>query len=108
MALGGKRPGSGRKKRVDEEWSRKICIKSVEKLYGSVEAGIEHVLNGKDEKIKLFIWQHIMGVPETITKVKHSDNQGNKLEGGIINEKGIVTIEVVRTVHNKDVIVGGD
>jgi len=100
---GGVRPGSGRKKRVDEEWSRMICIKAVTAKYGSVEAGIEAILEGEEEKLKAIIWHHILGVPETKAKVKLSDSDGNKLENGIINDKGVIVVEVVRTVHNKDV-----
>jgi hypothetical protein len=102
---GGAQPGAGRKKRVDEEWSRKMCIAGLIKKYGSIEEGIETVLSEfGDSKVKLLIWQHVLGVPETISKVKLSDSKGNKLEGGLT--PGIITVNVVRTVHNKDVVVG--
>lgn len=103
---GGAQPGAGRKKRVDEEWARKTCIAAIEKLYGSVEEGIEHVLSSNDDKIKLFIWEHVLGIPETKTKVKLSDNKGGKLDSGLLGTK--LVVEVVRTIHNKDVDVNAD
>src|SRR3990172_119497 len=101
---GGPQPGAGRKKRVDEEWSRKMCMEGVVKLYGSIEAGIEAILKSiGDDKVKILIWQHILGVPETVVKQKHSDHKGNKLENGL--GVGVITVNVVRTIHNKDVPV---
>lgn len=103
---GGAQPGAGRKKKVDEEFARKIVMKAIIKKWGSLEAGVEAVMAGNDEKIKLFMWQHAFGVPEVKQKVKLSDSEGDKLQPGVI-DGNILRVEVVRTVHNKDVQVNG-
>ena len=99
---GGAQPGAGRKRKVDEEWARKVCIDAVVKKYGSLEEGIQQVLSGQDEKIKLLVWTHILGQPEQAQKVKLSNSKGGELKDGVLNAKSIV-VEVVRTVHNNTV-----
>jgi hypothetical protein len=103
---GGAQPGAGRPKRVDEEFARKTCIAGIVAKYGSIEKGIEDILSGRDERLKLFIWQHVLGIPEATTKVKLSDNKGGKLPSNPLNG-GVITVEVVRTVHNKDIPADG-
>lgn len=97
---GGKRPGAGRKRKVDEEWARNICIDAVINKFGSVEEGIAIILAGKEERLKLFVWTHILGNVETTSKVKLAGHKGEKLDNPMGGGKLI--IEVVRTVHNKD------
>jgi len=92
----------GRPRRVDEEWARKVCIDAVVKKYGTLEEGIAAILEGKEERLKLLVWTHILGQPETQQKVKLSDHKGGELKDGILGAKTVV-IEVVRTVHNENV-----
>src|SRR6185503_9752351 len=98
---GGAMPGAGRKKKVDEEKAQRMCAQAVINVYGSIEGGIETLLKGSDEKLKLFVWQHILGNPETKSKVKVSDPNGNPLPTAI-------TVEVVRTIHNKDTEIANE
>lgn len=97
---GGAQPGAGRKRKVDEDWARKVCMDAIILKYGSIEEGIQIILAGKEERLKLFIWTHVLGNTETSSKVKLSDHKGNKLDNPLGGGKLI--IEVVRTVHNKD------
>lgn len=104
---GGRRPGAGRKTKVEEGWARKVCINAIINKFGSIEAGVEAILNGPasfDERLRLFIWQHVLGVPETVQKVKLSDSKGDQLKDGILGG-GKIIVEVVRTEHNKSVSV---
>lgn len=102
MANGGARPGAGRKKRVDEEWARKVCIEAVIAKYETLEKGIEAILASSDERLKLLVWTHILGQPEQAQKVKLSNSKGGELKEGVLNAKTLV-VEVVRTVHNNSV-----
>ena len=102
---GGKISGQGRKRRVDEEFARKICIKGIEAKYGTLEAGVSAIMDGKDEKLKLFVWSHAIGIPATESKVKVSNPDGSQLENPLLTN-GVITVNVVRTIHNKDVKVG--
>lgn len=103
---GGPRRGGGRKRKVDEEWSRSVCINAITAKYGSVEEGIDAILSGTNERLQVIVWQHVLGVPETKGKVKLADSEGNQLQPGILSGDKIV-VEVVRTVYNKDVPVDG-
>lgn len=103
---GGKNPRSGRPRRVDEEFARKVCIKAIIEKYTSLEKGIEAILDSKDEKLKVFVWSHALGIPATESKLKVSNPDGSKIENPLITD-GVITVNVVRTVHNKDIKADG-
>lgn len=96
----------GRPRKVDEQWARRVCMDAIIKKYGSIEAGIEVILSGKEERLKTFIWTHVLGTPPTEQKIKLSNSKGGDLEPGALG--GVLKVEVVRTIHNKDVPVDGN
>lgn len=60
---GGPRPGAGRKPLVDEMRIQKMAVSAVEKIYGSVEAGLESLLLSNSDTLRRFAWEHAVGRP---------------------------------------------
>lgn len=63
MAKGGKREGAGRKPMVAEERTKEICRAAIQGKFGSLEKGIEMLLNSKSDRLKLFVFEHALGKP---------------------------------------------
>ena len=71
MALGGKRPGAGRKPVHDEVHARNICQKAIIKKFGSLEAGIEFLLESNEPSLIKFAFEHAMGKPREKQDIAH-------------------------------------
>lgn len=63
MGVGGKRPGAGRKPKVDEEKVRGLAVSAIEKRFGSVENGFDHLLQTGEASLVKFVWEHAVGKP---------------------------------------------
>lgn len=63
MALGGARPGAGRKPKADEEKIRGLAVSAIEKRFGSIEQGFEHLLGTGEASLIKFVWEHAVGKP---------------------------------------------
>lgn len=60
---GGKRPGAGRKPKVDEEKVRNLAISAIEKRQGSIEEGFQTLLSSNEPSLIKFVWEHAVGKP---------------------------------------------
>lgn len=60
---GGKRDGSGRKPKADEEKVRNLAITAIEKTHGSIEEGFTHLLKSGEASLVKFVWEHAVGKP---------------------------------------------
>jgi hypothetical protein len=60
---GGARPGAGRKPKTDEEKVKNQAIAAIESLYGSVEAGLQTLLNSGESSLIKFVFEHAVGKP---------------------------------------------
>lgn len=63
MAKGGKREGAGRKPVHDEMMAREICQTAIIKKYGSLQAGIEFLLDTNEPTLLKFAFEHAIGKP---------------------------------------------
>lgn len=70
MPKGGRRPGSGRKKLHDEILARDMAISAIEKVYGSIEEGMQALLRSGEQSLIKFVFEHAVGKPKE--KVEHS------------------------------------
>jgi hypothetical protein len=70
MANGGKRPGAGRKPKVDEDKVRGLAIKAIEARHGSVENGLSSLIDSGEPSLIKFVYEHAIGKPKE--KVEHS------------------------------------
>lgn len=71
MAKGGKRPGAGRKKKVDEELVKTLAVKAIRKKFGSEEKGFAHLLESGDSGLVKWVFEHGYGKPKEKVEVKH-------------------------------------
>lgn len=63
MAKGGKREGSGRKSIATEERTKELCRAAIQGKFGSVEKGLEWLLDSKKESLIKFVYEHALGKP---------------------------------------------
>lgn len=63
MALGGARPGAGRKPKADEEKIRGLAVAAIEKRHGSLEEGFGKLLETGEPSLIKFVWEHAVGKP---------------------------------------------
>lgn len=63
MALGGARPGAGRKPKADEEKVRGLAVSAIEKKHGTLEAGFLALLDTQEPALVKFVWEHAVGKP---------------------------------------------
>jgi hypothetical protein len=63
MALGGARPGAGRKPKVDEEKIRGLAVSAIEKKHGDLETGFMKLLESNEPSLIKFVWEHAVGKP---------------------------------------------
>lgn len=63
MALGGARPGAGRKPKVDEEKVRGLAVSAIEKKHGNLENGFIKLLESGEASLIKFVWEHAVGKP---------------------------------------------
>lgn len=66
---GGARPGAGRPPKADEERVRTMAVGAIEKLYGSVEKGMQALLETKEPGLMKFVFEHAVGKPRE--KIDH-------------------------------------
>jgi hypothetical protein len=60
---GGKREGSGRKPKADEEKVRNLAVSAIEKTHGSLEEGFTNLLKSGEASLIKFVWEHAVGKP---------------------------------------------
>jgi hypothetical protein len=60
---GGRREGSGRKPKVDEEKVRGLAVAAIEKKYGGIQEGFEKLLDSNEPSLIKFAWEHAVGKP---------------------------------------------
>lgn len=75
MAHGGKRAGSGRKPKIDEEKVRDLAIAAIVKKYESEEKGFQALLDSGDTGLIKWVFEHAYGKPKEKVEMKH--------EGGV-------------------------
>lgn len=63
MAHGGKREGAGRKSTADEGRTKELCRAAISAKYGSIEKGLEWLLESKRENLIKFVFEHGLGKP---------------------------------------------
>ena len=67
---GGARPGAGRKPVHDEQRATELAKAAIIAKYGSIEKGLQDLLESDEPSLKKFVWEHAMGKPKE--KVEHS------------------------------------
>lgn len=60
---GGKREGSGRKPKADEEKVRNLAIAAIEEKHGTLQAGFVKLLESGEASLIKFVWEHAVGKP---------------------------------------------
>jgi hypothetical protein len=68
---GGKRPGAGRPTKADEDRIRDLCLKAMERIYGSEEKAFEYIADKSRESfphLKL-LFEYAYGKPKDIKNV---------------------------------------
>lgn len=60
---GGARPGAGRKPVHDEIAARELCQSAIIKKFGSLQAGIEFLLDSNEPTLLKFAFEHAIGKP---------------------------------------------
>lgn len=63
MASGGARQGAGRKPIAVEEHTRELCRAAIQGKYGSLEKGLQALLDSKKESLIKFVFEHGLGKP---------------------------------------------
>ncbi len=64
MPKGGKREGAGRKPVHDEISARDICQSAIIKKWGSLQNGIEFLLDSNEPGLLKFAFEHAIGMPK--------------------------------------------
>jgi hypothetical protein len=64
MALGGKRPGAGRKPVHDEIEAKNISQKAIINKFGSLQEGMEFLLGTGEPTLIKFVYEHCFGKPK--------------------------------------------
>lgn len=67
---GGARPNSGPKPKAESEKTAAICKAAIMGKYGSIEAGIQSLLESKEPSLIKFVYEHALGKP--LDKVENS------------------------------------
>lgn len=85
MPRGGRQPGAGRPKKVDEDKIVRVATMAIERKYGSLEAGFEWLLNSGEASLVRFAFEHAAGKPREKISVNHEvDPQTFKIGGQTI------------------------
>lgn len=69
---GGKRPGQGRPPKADEEKARNLAVAAIESKHGSLEAGLQYLLDSEEPALIKFVYEHAIGKPREKLDL-HSD-----------------------------------
>lgn len=67
---GGARQGAGRKPKAQEERVRELAKNAIIAQYGSLEAGMAHLLTTKEPSLIKFVYEHAFGKPVDEVKVE--------------------------------------
>lgn len=83
MSHGGKRPGAGRKAISEELKTADLARKAIVERYGTLEAGLNHLLGSMEPALIKFVFEHAFGKSPDIIKgeVNHtiiSIKRGNR------------------------------
>lgn len=60
---GGKREGSGRKPKADEEKVRNLAIAAIEEKHETLQKGFVKLLESGEASLIKFVWEHAVGKP---------------------------------------------
>ena len=63
MGLGGKRIGAGRKPVHDEMKARDLCQTAIINKFGTLEAGLQFLLESEEPTLMKFVFEHAIGKP---------------------------------------------
>jgi hypothetical protein len=63
MPRGGKQPGAGRKSIAEELGTRDLARKAIIARWGSLEEGLQALLNMEEQALTKFVFEHAMGKP---------------------------------------------
>ena len=63
---GGKRPGSGRKSKADENRTRDLAIKAIVDIHGSEENGLRALLRTGEPSLLKWVYEHAYGKPKEV------------------------------------------
>lgn len=63
MPRGGKQPGAGRKSIAEELGTRDLSRKAIIAKWGSLEEGLEALLNMREPALTKFVFEHALGKP---------------------------------------------
>ena len=77
MGVGGKRQGAGRKPVSYEISAREICQSAIIRKFGTLEKGIEYLLESEEPTLIKFAYEHAFGKP--VERVAATDSNGNDL-----------------------------
>lgn len=61
--MGGARPGAGRKPKADEQKVTLMAQAAIVKKYGSMEEGLQKLLDSAEPVLMRFVWEHAIGKP---------------------------------------------
>lgn len=82
MGRGGARPGNGRKPIAEEQKTRELCRAAITGKYGTVQDGIQSLLESGKETLIKFVFEHAIGKPTDKVDMKHSIQEGQKFKIG--------------------------
>ena len=82
---GGAMPGGGRPTAVQEYRTRQLTIAAIVRKYGSLEDGLEALLNSGDNGLIRWVFEHALGKPREVVDVT---SNGQEIKN--------YTIEIVR------------
>jgi hypothetical protein len=63
MGLGGKRAGAGRKPVHDEMKARDLCQTAIINKFGTLEDGLQFLLESNEPTLMKFVFEHAIGKP---------------------------------------------
>ena len=78
---GGARPGAGRKPKHDEVKAKELAIKAIENKFGSLEKGLEYLIESQEPSLQKFVFEHAIGKPKE--HVEHSGEVTNHVITGM-------------------------
>lgn len=70
MGRGGVRAGAGRKPIHDEISARELCKSAIVTKFGSLEKGLQALLDSKEPQLQKFVFEHAVGKPKDT--IEHS------------------------------------
>lgn len=83
---GGKRPNSGRKSIAEELGTRDLARKAIIEKWGSLEAGLQALLDMEEQALTKFVFEHAIGKPQDHVDLTSNGNTVGQAQEVIIKD----------------------